>query len=77
MLESRGAVAVQSVVVSLVRASWALLSRTQSLLGAYETLFVERCTSCERVLSAEGHVPPVVRVWGDGKWTARHAGCRI
>ncbi|KAG6829555.1 hypothetical protein H0H92_004224 [Tricholoma furcatifolium] len=43
-LESDPTVAVQSVV---------------DLLGAYETLFVERCVGCERVLSAEGHVPPV------------------
>ncbi|KAH0589330.1 hypothetical protein H2248_005091 [Termitomyces sp. 'cryptogamus'] len=62
MLESRPGVAVQAVV---------------TLLGAYSTLFVERCTTCQRVLSAEGHVPPVVRVWADGAWSARHAGCAV
>jgi hypothetical protein len=24
---------------------------------------VDRCSSCERVLSAEGHVPPAGRLW--------------
>lgn len=24
---------------------------------------MDRCTSCERVLSAEGHIPPVARIW--------------
>ncbi|KAJ7188386.1 hypothetical protein C8R46DRAFT_1054624 [Mycena filopes] len=51
------------------------------LMCAYEGIFIDRCTSCERVLSAEGHVPPVVRVWVDGKagdkgkWEPRHASC--
>ncbi|KIK94897.1 hypothetical protein PAXRUDRAFT_827543 [Paxillus rubicundulus Ve08.2h10] len=34
-----------------------------NLLVSYRGLFVDRCTSCERVLSAEGHIPPVGRVW--------------
>ncbi|KAF8348104.1 hypothetical protein F5887DRAFT_630182 [Amanita rubescens] len=48
------------------------------LLGAYSGLFIERCTMCERVLSAEGHIPPVVRIWteGSGKWEPRHITCR-
>lgn len=33
------------------------------LLVSYQGLFVDRCTSCERVLSAEGHVPPAGRLW--------------
>ncbi|KAG1870396.1 hypothetical protein C8R48DRAFT_82250 [Suillus tomentosus] len=33
------------------------------LLVSYQGLFVDRCTSCERVLSAEGHVPPAARLW--------------
>ncbi|KIJ67556.1 hypothetical protein HYDPIDRAFT_108397 [Hydnomerulius pinastri MD-312] len=33
------------------------------LLVSYRGLFVDRCTSCQRVLSAEGHVPPVGRIW--------------
>ncbi|KAG6857268.1 hypothetical protein H0H87_007101 [Tephrocybe sp. NHM501043] len=61
MLSLQPGVAVQGVV---------------GLLGAYSSLFIERCSSCERVLSAEGHVPPVVRVWVDGAWTARHVGCK-
>ena len=24
---------------------------------------MDRCTSCQRVLSAEGHIPPVARIW--------------
>ncbi|KAJ7078926.1 hypothetical protein B0H15DRAFT_924734 [Mycena belliarum] len=57
----------------------------QSLMNpmcAYEGIFIDRCTSCERVLSAEGHVPPVVRMWLEadkdsdkGRWEPRHAGC--
>jgi len=53
-----------------------------NLMCAYEGIFIDRCTSCERVLSAEGHVPPVVRVWMDagrdgekGRWEPRHASC--
>lgn len=34
-----------------------------SLLVSYQGLFVDRCTSCGRVLSAEGHVPPAGRLW--------------
>ncbi|EGN99545.1 hypothetical protein SERLA73DRAFT_134815 [Serpula lacrymans var. lacrymans S7.3] len=33
------------------------------LLCSYQGLFVDRCSTCERVLSAEGHVPPVGRIW--------------
>ncbi|KAF9456629.1 hypothetical protein BDZ94DRAFT_1285657 [Collybia nuda] len=50
----------------------------QSMLGvlcAYKGLFVDRCTVCERVLSTEGHIPPVVRIWREGQWWARHVGC--
>ncbi|KAH8119456.1 hypothetical protein DFH11DRAFT_1540268 [Phellopilus nigrolimitatus] len=54
------------------------------LLASYEKLFTVRCSICERVLSEEGHVPPVVRVWIEssgpgeaepGKWDARHVTC--
>ena len=42
---------------------------------AYGDLFVGRCEVCGRVVSAEGHVPCVVR-WFDGSgWRAEHAGC--
>jgi hypothetical protein len=53
----------------------------KELLGSYSGLFIERCTVCERVLSAEGHIPPVVRIWtlddkdGNGKWEPRHITC--
>jgi len=33
------------------------------LLVSYQGLFVDQCTSCGRVLSAEGHVPPAGRLW--------------
>ncbi|KAJ7675069.1 hypothetical protein B0H17DRAFT_1081681 [Mycena rosella] len=52
-----------------------------NLMCTYEGIFIDRCTSCERVLSAEGHVPPVVRIWLDagkdskGRWEPRHASC--
>ncbi|KAF9270394.1 hypothetical protein L218DRAFT_952526 [Marasmius fiardii PR-910] len=53
------------------------------LLCAYEGIFIDRCTVCERVLSSEGHIPPVVRLWiqgkdGErGKWEPRHVNCRL
>ncbi|KAK7057297.1 Dynamitin-domain-containing protein [Favolaschia claudopus] len=50
MLQSQPRVAFQSLI---------------NLMCAYEGIFIDRCTSCERVLSAEGHVPPVVRIWVD------------
>ena len=52
------------------------------LLASYEDLFVRRCSACQRVTSAEGHLPPVARVWvpgeregEDGHWDARHPSC--
>ncbi|KAI0915655.1 hypothetical protein AcV5_003517 [Taiwanofungus camphoratus] len=60
------------------------LRNVLDLLSSYENLFVQRCTSCERVLSAEGHVPPVARVWiehgadaGGARWESRHATCLL
>ncbi|KAG7099390.1 hypothetical protein E1B28_001244 [Marasmius oreades] len=53
------------------------------LLCAYEGIFIDRCTVCERVLSPEGHIPPVVRLWTQGqdgergKWESRHVNCRL
>lgn len=48
----------------------------QNVLVSYRGLFEDRCTSCERVLSAEGHIPPVARIWVAGHgWEARHATC--
>ncbi|KAF8626815.1 hypothetical protein AX15_004653, partial [Amanita polypyramis BW_CC] len=53
------------------------------LLESYSELFIERCTVCERVLSMEGHIPPVIRLWTvddketrSGKWEPRHISCR-
>ncbi|KAF8527763.1 hypothetical protein JB92DRAFT_835626 [Gautieria morchelliformis] len=34
-----------------------------ALFNSYETLFVSQCTVCHRVLSEEGHFPPVCRIW--------------
>ncbi|RDB25378.1 hypothetical protein Hypma_008093 [Hypsizygus marmoreus] len=48
-----------------------------NLLCSYSGLFVDRCVRCGRVLSTEGHVPPVVRIWDDGGWSARHVACRL
>ncbi|RDX50024.1 hypothetical protein OH76DRAFT_1455535 [Lentinus brumalis] len=54
-----------------------------SLLRTYEQLFVEKCTNCHRVISAEGHVPPVVRrrvtaTTGSKApvWDVRHVLCK-
>jgi len=52
-----------------------------NLLCSYSGLFVDRCTTCQRVLSIEGHVPPVSRIWLDsgtdktGLWQPRHIIC--
>ncbi|KAA1474247.1 hypothetical protein DENSPDRAFT_319329 [Dentipellis sp. KUC8613] len=50
------------------------------LLSTYRTLFSEQCTSCQRVLSAEGYIPPVGRVWLEqegktGVWEPQHVTC--
>lgn len=52
------------------------------LLASYEDLFIRRCSACQRVTSAEGHLPPVARVWApegregeEGQWDARHPAC--
>jgi len=51
------------------------------LLCSYSGIFVDRCTSCQRVLSVEGHVPPVGRIWVDSstdkkrQWVPRHILC--
>ncbi|KAI6135773.1 hypothetical protein EV401DRAFT_2095253 [Pisolithus croceorrhizus] len=37
--------------------------QTLMALVSYRTLFVDRCTNCQRVLSVEGHIPPVGRIW--------------
>ncbi|KAI0344834.1 hypothetical protein BDW22DRAFT_1355002 [Trametopsis cervina] len=52
------------------------------LLSSYEDLFIRPCTACRRVISTEGHIPPVVRKWLEaetngekGQWDARHPVC--
>ncbi|KAI0268793.1 hypothetical protein BC834DRAFT_821187 [Gloeopeniophorella convolvens] len=49
------------------------------VLVAYKSLFLEKCSLCQRFLSAEGYLPPVARVWrekGDsGAWESQHATC--
>ncbi|KAF8235087.1 hypothetical protein L208DRAFT_1258680 [Tricholoma matsutake] len=61
ILHSHPRVSVQSVI---------------KLLCSYEGLFVDSCKGCSRVLSMEGHVPPVVRMWKEsGEWEGRHVGC--
>lgn len=54
----------------------------QVFLASYDDLFVRRCSACQRVISAEGHIPPVARVWlpaerevDEGSWDARHPSC--
>jgi hypothetical protein len=37
--------------------------RCQDMLLAYGSLFTAPCARCGRILSQDGHVPPVVRVW--------------
>ncbi|KAH8093920.1 hypothetical protein BXZ70DRAFT_897129 [Cristinia sonorae] len=54
--------------------------QVMSLLESYANLFVQRCSACQRVVSLEGHVPPVARIWvpdpaEEGRWDARHATC--
>ncbi|KAF8891674.1 hypothetical protein BD779DRAFT_1784494 [Infundibulicybe gibba] len=66
LLQTQPQVSLQSLVI---------------FLKLYKGLFIEKCANCGRVLSSEGHVPPVARVWqGDGKsaegtWQPRHIGC--
>ena len=33
------------------------------MMVSYQTLFSAHCTSCQRVLSGEGYIPPVARLW--------------
>jgi hypothetical protein len=50
--------------------------REQAMLVAYESLFLEKCSLCNRFLSAEGSFPPVARVrQEDGTWEPQHGTC--
>lgn len=33
------------------------------MMVSYQTLFSTHCTVCQRVLSSEGYIPPVARIW--------------
>ncbi|KAI0633625.1 hypothetical protein C8Q77DRAFT_1058078 [Trametes polyzona] len=61
---------------------WAPLQAIVSLLCAYVNLFTEPCTVCGRVLSAEVHTPPVVRVLKElgedspSEWGVYHVACK-
>lgn len=53
----------------------------QNWLAVHEGIFKDPCTACGRVLSVEGHVPPVVRAWKhdgehDGHWEPSHPTCQ-
>ncbi|KAF8588631.1 hypothetical protein K439DRAFT_1405827 [Ramaria rubella] len=51
-------------VAWMIQAEPAVELRTLvALFISYETLFVSQCTVCHRVLSEEGHFPPVCRIW--------------
>ncbi|KAI0780169.1 hypothetical protein C8Q74DRAFT_1198625 [Fomes fomentarius] len=60
--------------------SSASLQAYVTLLNSYDRLFVDACSNCQRVISADGHVPPVVRKLlassPDLKWDARHVLCK-
>ncbi|VDB89264.1 unnamed protein product [Peniophora sp. CBMAI 1063] len=51
------------------------------MLVAYQDMFATICVACERLLSQEGFMPAVARIWrepngdGTGKWEARHVTC--
>ena len=53
------------------------LSGIVELVSCYEGLFISQCVVCGRVVSGEGHVPPVIRWWSGEEWSARHVGCVI
>jgi len=46
------------------------------LVAGYDTLFISGCRVCGRVVSAEGHVPAVVRRRREsGEWIGEHVTC--
>ncbi|KAI8969581.1 hypothetical protein BD414DRAFT_428312 [Trametes punicea] len=61
---------------------WVPLQVFVSFLRSYENLFTESCTVCGRVLSAEVHTPPVVRVRKQpiggypSAWGVQHVACK-
>lgn len=65
MVQSHPQVSLQTLVVRHSNFIFFLLCWpvAKHLLVSYRGLFVDRCTSCERVLSAENHVPPAGRLW--------------
>ncbi|KAI0644647.1 hypothetical protein C8Q79DRAFT_912855 [Trametes meyenii] len=61
---------------------WAPLQAIVSLLCAYDNLFTDPCTVCDRVLSADVYTPPVVRVRREptvespSEWGVHHVACK-
>ncbi|OSD01257.1 hypothetical protein PYCCODRAFT_1436473 [Trametes coccinea BRFM310] len=61
---------------------WVPLQVFVTLLNSYENLFTEPCEVCGRVLSAEAHTPPVVRVRkqpsteSPSAWGVHHVACK-
>jgi hypothetical protein len=58
------------------------------MLATYRDVFTTKCPTCDRVLSPEGYLPPIARVWREaegggggggggsqGVWEARHVSC--
>ncbi|EIN11570.1 hypothetical protein PUNSTDRAFT_124862 [Punctularia strigosozonata HHB-11173 SS5] len=63
------------------------LQHLLELLQAYDGLFTDKCPVCDRVLSLEGHLPPIARAWmgcsisssadegNNSNWEPRHTAC--
>ncbi|KZV61766.1 hypothetical protein PENSPDRAFT_670804 [Peniophora sp. CONT] len=51
------------------------------MLVTYQGVFSASCVACERILSQEGYLPPIARIWrepngdGAGSWESRHVTC--
>ncbi|KAI6098960.1 hypothetical protein EDD16DRAFT_1661141, partial [Pisolithus croceorrhizus] len=62
MLQSHPRVPLQTLMV-YGSAPYVFATTFSRLLCRTEHCFVDRCTNCQRVLSVEGHIPPVGRIW--------------
>ena len=53
----------------------------QDMLVTYQNVFFTPCASCQGILSQEGFMPPIARIWrepngdGAGTWESRHITC--
>ncbi|KAI0051255.1 hypothetical protein FA95DRAFT_1512746 [Auriscalpium vulgare] len=70
----------QHVLRMLQSAPRVPIQTLMQMLACYQSLFSGQCTICQRVLSVDGHIPPVARVWqeremDDGAWEPRHVNC--